>query len=260
MRAAFWRTPLTADEGGYAEVARLWKSGVRLYDGAWVDRPQGLLLVFRGLLDLGGGSPASLRVLAAVVAMLVVVATMVVAIRTCGRIEAAAAGLLLGTFAASPFIESFTLSGELLAALPAVLSMLAFTCYLARRRVGWLVVAGLLTGCAVMVKQSAFDAGLAAVLVLLASERRRGLGKAAVLVLAALVPVALAAASAPHPHDWWHAVVAYRGEGDSLVTGSPVHRLGQLVHSLPSAAKALGLLALLAAIGWRSSPPIARLW
>jgi hypothetical protein len=39
-----------------------------------------------------------------------------------------------------------------------------------------------------------------------------------------------------------------------------VHRLGLLIHSLPEATKGLGLLVLLSAIGWRSSPLIARLW
>jgi 4-amino-4-deoxy-L-arabinose transferase-like glycosyltransferase len=258
-RAAFWDAPLTADEGGYAQIARLWDRGAALYGGVWVDRPQGLLLVYRALLDLGGGSTESLRIFAAVVAMVVVVATVAVALRICGTMEAIAAGLLLATFGASPFIESFTLAGELLAAFPAVLSLLAFTAYLRGRRMLWLVVAGLLTGCAVMIKQSAFDAGLAAFVFLLMTERRRA-RSASVLVLAALVPVVLAASTAPHLEDWWHAVVAYRTEGDSLLTGSPLHRVELLADSLPAAAKGLGLLALLAAIGWRSSPLIARLW
>jgi 4-amino-4-deoxy-L-arabinose transferase-like glycosyltransferase len=260
-RIAFWNTPLTADEGGYAQIARLWDRGGGLYGGSgvWVDRPQGLLLVYRALLDLGGGSTESLRLFAAVVAMLIVVATVTVALRICGTIEAIAAGLLLATFGASPYIESFTLSGELLAAFPSVLSMLAFTVYLRRRRPQWLVVAGLLTGCAVMIKQSAFDAGLAAFAFLLVCEPRR-VRSAALLVLAALVPVAIAAATAPQVHDWWHAVVGYRAEGDSLLTGSPMQRFQLMMDSLPAATKALGLLTLLAALGWRSSPLIVRLW
>jgi 4-amino-4-deoxy-L-arabinose transferase-like glycosyltransferase len=257
-RVAFWGTPLTADEGGYAQIARLWDSGVALYGGAWVDRPQGLLLVYRGLLELGGGSTESLRIVAAAVSMLMVVATVVVAVRICGTLEAIAAGLLLATFAASPFIEAFTLSGELLAAFPAVLSLLAFTVYLQRRRVAWLAVAGLLTGCAVMIKQSAFDAGLAAVAFLLLTERKRALS-VSIFVLMALVPVVIAASTAP-THDWWNAVVAYRAEGDSLLTGSPLHRFELFADSLPAAAKGLGVLALLAAIGWRSSPLLVRLW
>jgi 4-amino-4-deoxy-L-arabinose transferase-like glycosyltransferase len=217
-----------------------------------------LLLVYRGLLELGGGSTESLRIVAAAVSMLMVVATVVVAARICGTLEAIAAGLLLATFAASPFIEAFTLSGELLAAFPAVLSLLAFTVYLQKRRVAWLAVAGLLTGCAVMIKQSAFDAGLAAVAFLLLTERKRAFS-VAVFVLMALVPVAIAASTAP-THDWWNAVVAYRAEGDSLLTGSPLHRLELFVGSISAAAKGLGVLALLAAIGWRSSPLLVRLW
>lgn len=219
-----------------------------------------MLLVYRGLLELGGGSTESLRALAAVVAMLCVVATIGAAVRICGTIEGIAAGLLLATFAASPFIESFTLSGELLASFPAVLSLLAFTGYLRSRSAVWLAVAGLLTGCAVLIKQSAFDAGLAAVVFLLVTEHRAGLRKAAVLVGAALVPVLLAALTAPDFSDWWNAVVAYRGEGDSLLTDAPEHRLRLLAESLPAAAKGLGVLAMLAAIGWRASPRIARLW
>jgi 4-amino-4-deoxy-L-arabinose transferase-like glycosyltransferase len=260
VRIPFWHAPLTADEGGYAEVARLWERGAHLYRGAWVDRPQGLILAFRALLASGGGSTVSMRLVAALVSIAVVLATMALATRLCGSIEAAATGLLLATFGASPFIESFTLAGELLASLPAVLSLLAFVAYLRGRELPWLIVTGLLTGCAVMIKQSAFDAGLAAVLFLLVSEHRRGVRPAAVLVLSALVPVALGAVTAPHFADWWNAVVAYRGQGDSLITGAPGHRLQLLLSSLPPGAKALGLLALLAAAGWPRSPLLARLW
>jgi 4-amino-4-deoxy-L-arabinose transferase-like glycosyltransferase len=259
-RIPFWRAPLTADEGGYTEVARLWERGAHLYSGAWVDRPQGLILVFRALLETGGGSTASIRVLAALVSIAVVLATMALATRLCGRIEGAATGLLLASFGASPFIESFTLAGELLASLPAVLSLLAFVAYLRRRQLPWLILAGLLTGCAAMIKQSAFDAGLAAVLLLLVRGGRGGVRPAAILILSALVPVALGAVTAPHFDDWWSAVVAYRAQGDSLLTGSPGHRLQLLLSSLPAAAKALALLGLLAAAGWRRSPLLARLW
>src|SRR5438034_1154401 len=252
VRLPFWNAPLTADEGGYAEVARLWSHGATLYGGAWVDRPQGLILVFRAL-HLFGGSPLAMRAAAAVVAALVVAATMLLTLRLArGRITAVTAGLLAATVGTSPFIESFTLSGELLASLPAVLSLLCFCLYLERsERAGpsnslflgstwpqgrrWSVVqpvpasnrlllslvgAGVLTGIAVLIKQSAFDAGLAAVVYLLWRERRRGLAPAAVLVAGALVPVAIAAASAARLSAWLYAVVGYRFDGDSLLTGS----------------------------------------
>src|SRR2546423_3888876 len=257
VRLPFWKAPLTADEGGYAEVARLWSHGATLYRGAWVDRPQGLVVVFRAL-HLVGGSPLAMRATAAVVAALVVAATMLLTLRLArGRITAATAGLLAATVGASPFIESFTLSGELLASLPAVLSLLCFVFYLQgreRRRSSnrlllSLAGAGALTGIALLIKQSAFDAGLAALVYLLWRERRRGLVPAAVLVASALVPVAIAAASAARLSAWLYAVFGYRFEGDSLLTGSLTGRAHQFWLSLPPAGKALGLLAVLTAVG-----------
>jgi hypothetical protein len=218
---------------------------------------------------LVGGSLLAMRAAAAVVAALVVAATMLLTLRLArGRITAVTAGLLAATVGASPFIESFTLSGELLASLPAVLSLLCFCMYLNGRERGWpsnrlllsLAGAGALTGIAVLIKQSAFDAGLAGVVFLLWKERRRGLAPAAVLVAGALVPVAIAAASAARLSDWLYAVVGYRFDGDSLVTGSLAGRVHQLWLSLPPAGKALGLLVLLAAVGWRRSPLLARIW
>jgi hypothetical protein len=210
-----------------------------------------------------------MRATAAVAAALIVAATMLLTLRLArGRITAITAGLLAATVGGSPFIESFTLSGELLASLPAVLSLLCFCAYLEGRERAWprnrlllsLAGAGALTGIAVLVKQSAFDAGLAAVAFLLWRERRRGLAPAAVLIGGALVPIAVAAASAARLSDWVYAVVGYRFHGDSIVTGSLPGRAHQLWLSLPPAGKALGVLVLLAAVGWRRSPLLARLW
>ena len=118
--------------------------------------------------------------------------------------------------------------------------------------------AGVLTGIAVLIKQSAFDAGLAALVYLLWRERRRGLAPAAVLVASALVPVAIAAASAARLSAWLYAVFGYRFEGDSLLTGSLSGRAHQFWLSLPPAGKALGLLAVLTAVGWRRFRPCSR--
>jgi 4-amino-4-deoxy-L-arabinose transferase-like glycosyltransferase len=259
-RLPFLHTPLTADEGGYAEVARLWSHGAGLYQGAWVDRPQGLLIIFRAMLHVDGGSAEALRALAAVAAALVVAVTMVLTARLAGRIPATIAGLAMATVGASPFIESFTLSGELLASFFAVASLLAFVVHLERRAPGWLLAAGLLTGCAVLVKQSAFDGGAAAAAYLVWTRRRAGIAPAAALVAAAFVPVAVAAATAPSFHDWWYAMVTYRDQADSILTGSVHARLDQAWSSAPAAARGLGALALIAMAGWRRWPLLGVLW
>src|SRR3954465_8317513 len=60
LRVPFLFTGLSTDEGGYAYVARQWARGDRLYDTAWLDRPQGLLLTYRALLA-GDGSGWTIR-------------------------------------------------------------------------------------------------------------------------------------------------------------------------------------------------------
>ena len=64
LRARFVTTPLTSDEGGYLAVARAWAAGKHLYTEAWVDRPQGLLVLFRFWDDLIGGSSPAIRIMA----------------------------------------------------------------------------------------------------------------------------------------------------------------------------------------------------
>ena len=201
-----------------------------------------------------------MRALAAVVAAGVAALTMAVAARMAGRIAAVGAGLLVATAGASPFIESFTLSGEVLASLAACASMLAFVTHLRGGRREWLVAAGLLTGCAVMLKQSGFDAGAAAAIYLLVTRRRAGLAPVAVLVGSALVPVAVGAAASASVSDWWYALVTYRGQADSIVTGSISARLDMARDSLPAALKALGPMLVFALPGLRRSPLIIRLW
>src|SRR5207302_1348522 len=54
--AALARVPyLTAgvgpDEGGYAYVARQWARGLTLYRDVWIDRPQGLLSIYRVIYE-----------------------------------------------------------------------------------------------------------------------------------------------------------------------------------------------------------------
>jgi hypothetical protein len=80
LRLPFFDAPLTADEGGYAEAARLWDRGATLYRDIWVDRPQGLVLIFRGAEKLGSSSDV-LRGVAAATGVLSVLATMLLAFR-----------------------------------------------------------------------------------------------------------------------------------------------------------------------------------
>jgi hypothetical protein len=258
-RLPFVGAPLTADEGGYAEAARLWERGGVLYRDVWVDRPQGLMLAYRLIVDVGG-SQTVIRMLAGVVAGLVVLSVMRLGVELGGRLVGSAAAVLLATVGSSPFVESFTLAGELLATHPATLAVIAFVRFVRDGRDGWLLATGLLAGSALMVKQSALDALVAVVATLLWTRRRGGIGPALIVLGGAAVPVVLGVLGAAGLGDWWDAVVGYRGQGDSLLTGSTGHRLDQFLDTLPAAAAGLGLLALLAAAGWRRAPFLVRAW
>jgi len=258
LRLPFLRTPLTADEGGYAEVARLWARGATLYGSDWVDRPQGLLLAFRGALALGAGTTADLRLLAAGAGALLGVLVFAIALRLFTVGTATVAALLATTVAASPYIEGFTLSGELLAAVLVAASVLTLLGSSARLRSPGLVLAGALAGAAWMVKQSAFDGVIAGAVVLLASRRGRTISLAC-FGAGAAVPIAAGVLLAADPSRWYRDVVAY-GLRASITQTSWSTRAGALAGSLPALALAAGPVLLLVWLGWRSSPLVVRAW
>ena len=258
-RLPFLRFPITEDEAGYIGVARIWDRGGSLYHDAWADRPQGLLLVFRGLLHVDGGSTTAIRAAAICAGLALLALIALIAYEVGGRRLMVTVTLLTAAFGCSPYVQSFTLSGELLASVPAAASMYCVLRYFRRERLWWLAVAGVLSGCAVMVKQSAFDAALAAVAFLVLTQRRRAITPVVTLVAAAIVPVAAAALAAHSLSDWWFAVVGYRGV-DSLVTHSPLVVLSRLVFSLAAVAKGLALLVVLALRGRPKAPRLLRLW
>ncbi len=159
VRLRFLDTPLSVDEGGYAAVARFWAGGSHLYRDVWVDRPQGLLLLYRGAFDLFGHARLGRACardgvgagLASVVALLVA--------RVADRRTGLVAGLLVALLSVGPRIEGFAANGELLAALPAAAALLAFAIWLDRRHDALLVSAGALAAFALLVKQSGYDGG-----------------------------------------------------------------------------------------------------
>ena len=244
LRLPFRSAPLTADEGGYAELARLWAHGEPLYRTVWVDRPQGLLLVFRAARGAGLTSTVDLRGVAAACAVVIAVSVVAIGKRSGSTWIAVAAGILAVTAGASPFIEGFTLSGELIAG---ALAAVAIAVFLAGERSGSLAAlacAGLVAGAAVTVKQSAFDAALA---------------PAAGFLAGACLPLVAAYALSGDRHAWVQAVIGY-GAHASVARSGAADRFSHLAASLPAAARALGPAVVLAAAGWTRAPLLLRLW
>ena len=118
VRLRFLDVPLSVDEGGYAAVARFWASGSHIYRDVWVDRPQGLLLLYRGAFDLFGPHAWAVRALATVWgAGLASVVALLVA-RVADRRTGLVAGALVAVLSVGPRIEGFAANGELLVRAP----------------------------------------------------------------------------------------------------------------------------------------------
>jgi 4-amino-4-deoxy-L-arabinose transferase-like glycosyltransferase len=173
--------PLDPDEGGYAYIAQRWSDGARLYSPqAWVDRPQGLMLLFRGI-DTVSYSALAIRLTAVLVAVVLALAVGAIAWavvggtgrttdgRTAGLVAAGTAAVL----GAGSLVEGYQLNGELAASAVGCAGLaIAFWWRAGRLRAEWLLLAGALCGSALLVKQSAVDTPV--VLLPLAATARRG--------------------------------------------------------------------------------------
>ena len=257
LRLRFLNVPLSVDEAGYGQVARLWARGFALYgDVAWVDRPQGLVGLYRAAVAFG--DEWAIRMLALKAGVALVIAVAVIAWTIAGPRAAVLAAWLIAVVGPAPHIEGFTANGELLGGAVAAAAIAIAYRWLERPRLWLILVAGVVAGLGPLVKQSAFDGvvvGGAIVLVL--AVRERAWGRAAVRLVAFgagialpwLVAVLLAAASAPGVSGWWFAIYGYRSKTESVVSGDLGFRLELLWNSIPWVLVDAGLLLLLAIIG-----------
>ena len=262
LRAPMLTQPMTADEGGYAGVARGWAAGARLYRDVWVDRPQGLLVLYRFTDWIDGGHAIGIRVVGIVFGVGLVWATAWAVRGLAGAAAGGAAAILTAAVTAVPVLEGFAANGELLAGTIAALCV-ALCVEAVRRPVWWRwVVCGVAGGVAMSFKQSGFD-GAVAVLVWLAAvavlgPRRRRAVHRLVLVLAGVLapPVLLAVHGALLGWDRWLAAMgSYRLRAQSAVSAAD---WDNLVRTAKVAEPILGAVAAAAVIGAAVAPRMVR--
>jgi hypothetical protein len=213
-RAPFLGSGIGPDEGGAAYVARQWAHGARLYHDIWIDRPQGLLSLYRAIDALSDHAWAvRLGALLIGVAITLLVGAFGWTLR--GPATGIAAAFVYAVVGAGPHTEGFTLNGELAAALPATAAVAAGVAWWrGRRGGGWLFAAGMLGGAGVLMKQGGFDGLVAVGALAVAAQaslgaRARALG---LVVAGALVPIGAAvlnALSVGFGTYWWD-LVAFR--------------------------------------------------
>lgn len=182
LHAILLTTPLQSDEGGYAVVAQhAHEAGPYIYGHLFVDRPPLLIEIFRLANTLGSyGS----RILALVVAVLLVLATARAAYLIAGSHAAVWAAWIAAALGSSGLLAAEQLNGEILAAAFVAVAIAAFLEAVhvgsERRCLGLLLAVG--SGAAslgaLLVKQNFADAlAFVAVYLLVHLLRRtRGLG------------------------------------------------------------------------------------
>lgn len=261
----FLSRDLSSDEGGFAMVARGWRSaGPYLYGHQWVDRPPGLLLVFEVADGLG---PFGVRLMAGACATILVAAAgwsawVLGGWRAAGWTAWAAFG-----WAVSPFLDADQLDGEIIAAPLVMLSVAALLHALHRRRsatgVAWFgLVAGAASTSALLVKQNFADALLFADVFLLAAAvtgrlpRPRIVWTAAGFVVGAVLPVAGAltwAASRTGVAALVYAVYGFRADAGEVMAGWSWHAPGNRLVQLFGLAAVSGLLLVAVQLPWAHS-------
>lgn len=250
LRVPFLAFGVGPDEGGYAYVAEEWARGGHLYRTLWVDRPQGLLVAYRLLLALADEAWA-VRLGAVLAGAVIALLLGLIGSLLVSRSTGISAALIYAVVGVGPNTEGYTFNGELAAALPATAAVAAALA--GRRRRGWLLVAGVLGGVAVTMKQSGFDGLAVALAVALGSANggvRRRLASLALVLLGAALPLAAAALDGLQDgwSGYWSALVGYHLQGGNPLVGLIV-RIAHFLSTLDAAARDLLPLALLAAAG-----------
>jgi len=259
LRLRFVFEPLVADEGGALSAARDWAAGGALYERVWQRVPQGWMLVYRVWDALPFTNASSARWLAVLFGAAMVVAVAAIASTLRSPRDGVLAAWALALASSAPVIEGYTANGEVLTmglSLPAL--ALIVQVVNGRRNSTWLMVAGLLGGAAVTLKQSAFDVTAAFgvwSLIMLITRRRpiRTVVTQLVLYVGGLAVVLGASVLHGTRLGWdryWYAIAGFRLGARSAVSNTEWWRLGL---SILVAVPALGTLVAVIVIGLRGA-------
>jgi 4-amino-4-deoxy-L-arabinose transferase-like glycosyltransferase len=275
VRLGYLGGALYPDEAGYLLIARAWHlGGPNLYGYYFVDRPPGLLLLFKVASLLPGDQV--IRVLTIPFAMLFVAAAAWAAHQLVGPQGARWAAVAGAAFALNPVLGAQEADGEIFAA-PLVMLAVALTVAAVRRTgrraFGFALLAGLTGGLAVMVKQNFVDAFVfGAVLVVASAVQGRlsvrdaarviagGVAGGSVVLLGALGYLLAARVGVATA---WFSLVGFRGGALAVISDSSLHAPLLRAVTLVGLAALSGMLpiaALLAREAWRchfTGPPVA---
>ena len=257
LRLRMLGTPVTSDEGGYLAIARGWAHGRVLYRDVWVDRPQGLLALFRVWDWISGGHTGSIRIMAMLFGILLVASTAVVVREVVGHRAARWTAIICGVVSAAPVLEAHTANGELLSGAVSAAGIAVAVIGLTKPEpLRWLFGSGLLAGAALSLKQSGFD-GLLGLLLWFAligifapKDRRLAVRSSLAIIagVASVIGVLMIHGAVTGWYRWWWAVAGYRFRTQSVLANA---QWFHLIQTAPFALVVLGsslMVALVVAV------------
>lgn len=227
VRLLYLGEPAGRDEAGFLLVGSGWDQGSSLYGSYWVDRPP--LLIW--IMELAG-SVSSLRLWGLSASVLMVLGVARTAHLAAGDRAARWAASAAALFSAAHWFGVPRTNGEMLAS-AFVAWGFALTAQAllrpGRRSWCWGLAAGVLAGCALLVKQTVADGLVFAVVLGVAAgwkPRQRPVvvrtlaAGAAGLVLTIGVGLALAATRGTSPTELFEALVTFRAEAGEVIRTS----------------------------------------
>lgn len=138
--------PWVNDEGTYFAVAQAMSRGYRLYAGVWENKPPAIYLVYEAVYHLVGPSLLTIRIIAAVAALCLVVLVVLITAHYSGGWAPLVSGMLAGLLLGVPFLEGTTGNAEIFLSVGAALAV--YLSIVKDRP----VLAGLAGGAAILVK------------------------------------------------------------------------------------------------------------
>lgn len=233
VRIPFFRIPLLADEGGYAYATTGWVEGTgQLYDDLWISRPQGIFLIYAGILDLFGGDSVAFRFAAWIAIALTTITVWGFARIWASPWASTVAAIAFAIMSGLPNLEGYSANSEMFMGFPAALGALWL---LRTSRTGWhpwhLVGIGILLGIATSIKPAAVvmvPVACAFIMMLKDGAPRRARIRRCLFVMAGIVIVG--ALSLLHGwylgwYDFIYATFTYRLTAQSSATVGLQHNL-----------------------------------
>ncbi len=231
LRLRFFFVPLHADELGQFAIARAWRHGADLYRDIWLDRPLGMVMLYRLVGVLGLGNTFGIRLMALVMCLIGSAACGRVAARLGGSGSAFIASFGVAVLVSLPRLDGYMANGELMSGAIGALALamlLKGSWQVEHTSYRWVYASGIVAGLALSIKQSAFDAFGAGLIVLvciavISTKERQARFRT---VLAAVAGIATTGAVLViHGLTvgwsyWWNAMVGFRSSKLGLLSGA----------------------------------------